>query len=58
VDEGRRLQRVVVALAAQVRGGAAPELLIDDRYQTVCRSRLAGSPCTQQRGDLDVISHV
>ena len=58
VHEGRRLQRVVAALSAQVRRGATPELLIDDRYEAVCRSRLAGSPCTQQRGDFDVVSHL
>ena len=37
VDERRRLQRVPLTLATQVRGGTSPQLLVHERYNAfVC----------------------
>ena len=52
VDERRRLQRVIVALAAHLVPSQAAELLMDDGYQLVERDPIAAAPRKQQ------LSHV
>ena len=58
VHERGRLQGVGAPLAAQVGRGTAAKLLIDDRDETVARSRLASRPCAQKRRDLRTVSHL
>jgi hypothetical protein len=58
VPQRRRLQRVVAALSAQMHRGASSELLVDDRYHAIGRSRFASRPRAQQRRDFHALGHV
>jgi hypothetical protein len=50
VHECGRLQRVTVALAAEVSVGHFAERLVDDVHQPIARFRRAGAPLAQQLG--------
>jgi hypothetical protein len=47
VDEGGRLKGVVGSLATEVRGGAAPQLLVDQGHQLVPSIEAASAPGLQ-----------
>jgi hypothetical protein len=51
VDESGRLEGVLLALAAHVPVGEAPELLVDDRHELVERVLVSLPPVEKQRGD-------
>ncbi len=48
VHEGRRLQRVVAAVSAQMAGSAAAQLAVDQRQQFVLRVRMPVRPRVEQ----------
>ena len=52
MHQGRRLQRVVRTFLTKVRGGAAAELLIDDRHEPIGGIGVAGPPCPEQGCDV------
>jgi hypothetical protein len=54
VDEGGRLERVVLSLPPQLPAGLLAQLLVDEGYETVERSLLSVSPGRQQPGDVMV----
>jgi hypothetical protein len=51
VDEGRRLQRVPLALAAQLRRGEPLELAVDQREELLVGRGFASPPGLQELGD-------
>ena len=53
VDQRRRLERVVLALAPQVARGAASQLAVDQREELVERVLLAGRQIVEQARDVD-----
>ena len=48
MDERRRLQRVAGPFVAEVRPGNAPQILIDQRQQSVERTSIALTPRLQK----------
>src|SRR5262249_47200857 len=52
MHQRRRLQRVATTLTPEVRGGAAPQFLIDERHHTVSRVHISASPSLQQISDV------
>ena len=51
VHERRRLQRVIAALAPQVRSGPFAKLLVDEGDQVLSRLKIAARPLLQQMTD-------
>ena len=51
VHEGRRLQRMALALAAHVVMGQAAQLLVDDRHELVSSGGIAVGPIGEHLGD-------
>ena len=47
VDQGRGLQGVVAALAAQSSRGPSPKLVVDERHQAVARALIPLAPCLE-----------
>ena len=52
MDESGRLKGVVGSFAAEVGGGAAPQLLIDQWHEVVPGLEVAPAPRAQQAGDI------
>jgi hypothetical protein len=51
VDEGGGLQGVAAALAAKIGGGAAAQLVVDQRDELVARGEIALAPRLQEARD-------
>jgi hypothetical protein len=50
VNQRRRLERVVLALATKVFCGAAPQFVVDQQQQLVLRWSATRRPCLKQPG--------
>src|SRR5262245_59153913 len=57
MDDGGGLQGMPSPLAAQLLGGDAPQLVVDQRQNLLRGLLIAAAPALQQASDLLVLSH-